>query len=135
MFLLCSYAQPKPLSLNIWYARSLRDKPLADYVGYVQAQWQDEKDLRRLDRMLRQMVRVEEIRSASQFVQGAWPEPASEPEQAAPLSLAEQIDTRAAALGVARSLAQAEPAELAAVQNLLSDLRRQIESRRAGFTA
>ena len=21
------YAQPKPLSLNIWYARSLRDKP------------------------------------------------------------------------------------------------------------
>ena len=26
MFLLCSYAQPKPLSLNIWYARSLRDK-------------------------------------------------------------------------------------------------------------
>ena len=27
MFLLCSYAPPKPLSLNIWYARSLRDKP------------------------------------------------------------------------------------------------------------
>ena len=69
MFLSCSYAQPKPLSLKIWYARSLRDKPLADYVGYVQAQWQDEKDLRRLDRMARQMGRVEEIRAASQLVQ------------------------------------------------------------------
>jgi AAA domain len=108
----------------------------ADYVGYVQARWQDEKDLRRLDRMARQMGRVEEIRAASQFVQGARPEPASpapspvtggrreppaEPE-AAPVSYAEQIDARAAALGAARGIAEADPAELAAVQNLLDDL-------------
>jgi len=94
----------------------------ADYVGYVQAQWQDEKDLRRLDRMARQMGRVEEIRAASQFVPGARPEPATEPEQAAPLSFAEQIDARAAALGAARGMAEADPDELAAVQNLLADL-------------
>ena len=108
----------------------------ADYVGYVQAQWQDEKDLRRLDRMARQMGRVEEIRAAPQFVQGARPEPASpapspvaggrreppaEPE-AAPLSFAEQIEARAAALGAARGMAEADPDELAAVQNLLADL-------------
>ena len=90
----------------------------ADYVGYVQAQWQDEKDLRRLDRMARQMGRVEEIRAASQFVEGERPEP----EQAAPLSFAEQIDAHAAALGAARGMAQADPAELAAAQNLLADL-------------
>ena len=92
--------------------------------------------MRRLDRMARQMGRVEEIRAASQFVQGARPEPASpapsfaapaapgsEPEEeAAPLSLAEQIDARAAALGAARGMAEADPDELAAVQNLLADL-------------
>ena len=44
---------------------------LADYVGYVQGKWNEEKDLHRLDRMARQMGRVEENSAASQFVQGA----------------------------------------------------------------
>jgi hypothetical protein len=60
---------------------------------------------------------VEEVRAASQFLQGARPEPASEP-----LSFAEQIEARAAALGAARGMAEADPVELAAVQNLLADL-------------
>ncbi len=42
-----------------------------NYVSYVQAQWADQKDLHRLDRMARQMGRTEENRAASQFVQGA----------------------------------------------------------------
>ena len=44
---------------------------LADYVGYVQGKWAEEKDLHRLDRMARQMGRIEENRAASQFVEGA----------------------------------------------------------------
>ena len=44
---------------------------LADYVGYVQGKWGEEKDLHRLDRMARQMGRIEENRAASQFVQAA----------------------------------------------------------------
>jgi Ti-type conjugative transfer relaxase TraA len=42
-----------------------------NYVAYVQAQWTDQKDLHRLDRMARQMGRTEENRAASQFTQGA----------------------------------------------------------------
>jgi hypothetical protein len=119
----------------------------ADYVGYVQSQWQDEKDLRRLDRMAAQMGRVEENRAAHAFVQGFAPRPQEPPAAslpdafreaadahivsrapvipeptAAPLSFAEQIDARAAALGAARGMAEADADELAAVQKLLAEL-------------
>jgi len=43
----------------------------ADYVAYVQSQWADEKRLDPLDRLARQMGRVEETRAASAFVEGA----------------------------------------------------------------
>ena len=42
-----------------------------NYVGYVQAQSADEKRLDPLDRLARQMGRVEERRAASEFTQGA----------------------------------------------------------------
>jgi hypothetical protein len=59
-----------------------------NYVAYVQAQWADQKGLHRLDRMARQMGRVEENRAASQFVQGARPDPSDEPaKRKPPLSL------------------------------------------------
>ena len=44
MFLLCSYAQPKPLSLNIWYARSLRDKPYTRFGGIRLGERQEFED-------------------------------------------------------------------------------------------
>jgi AAA domain len=100
----------------------------ADYVGYVQSQWRDEKDLRRLDRMAAQMGRVEENRAAHAFEQGFAPRPqeppapASSAGQATPLSFAEQIDAHAAALGAARGMAEADADELAAVQKLLAEL-------------
>jgi Ti-type conjugative transfer relaxase TraA len=119
----------------------------ADYVGYVQSQWQDEKDLRRLDRMAAQMGRVEEKRAAHAFEQGFAPRPQEPPaaslpdafreaadahilsrvsvipeSSATPLSFAEQIDARAAALGAARGMAEADADELAAVQKLLAEL-------------
>ena len=46
----------------------------ADYVGYVQAQWADEKRLSPLDRLAQQMGRIEERRAASEFTQGARPQ-------------------------------------------------------------
>jgi Ti-type conjugative transfer relaxase TraA len=59
-----------------------------NYVGYVQAQWSDQKDLHRLDRMARQMGRSEENRAASQFVQGARVALIdAEPQRKPPLSL------------------------------------------------
>jgi hypothetical protein len=45
----------------------------ASYVGYVQSQWSDEKRLDPLDRLARQMGRIEERRAASEFLQGARP--------------------------------------------------------------
>jgi hypothetical protein len=56
---------------------------LANYVGYVQAQWSEQKDLDRLDRMARQMSRVEETRAASAFEQGFAPRPQEPTEPAA----------------------------------------------------
>ena len=47
----------------------------ADYVGYVQTQWADEKRLDPLDRLARQMSRSEENRAASHFVEGAKERP------------------------------------------------------------
>lgn len=55
-----------------------------NYVGYVQGQWAEQKNLNRIDRMARQMSRVEETRAATQFVRGA-PEPANDDRK--PLSL------------------------------------------------
>jgi ribosomal protein L21E len=43
----------------------------ADYVGYVQRHWAEEKRLEPIDRLSRQMGRVEERRAASEFVEGA----------------------------------------------------------------
>jgi hypothetical protein len=57
----------------------------ADYVGYVQRQWQDEKRLNPLDRLAQQMGRIEERRAASEFVQGAK-EP-TQPGRRPPLSI------------------------------------------------
>jgi Ti-type conjugative transfer relaxase TraA len=57
---------------------------LANYIGYVQDQWRDQKDLDRLDRMARQMSRVEETRAASAFEQGFAPRPQEPTEPAAP---------------------------------------------------
>jgi hypothetical protein len=55
---------------------------LADYVAYVQAQWIDEKRFDPLDRLARQMSRVEERRAASEFTRGARPQnPPQEPQQ------------------------------------------------------
>ena len=54
---------------------------LANYVAYVQSQWTEQKDLDRLDRMARQMGRVEETRAASAFEQGFTARP-DEPTEA-----------------------------------------------------
>lgn len=109
------------------YAAWAEEKPnlaarhgFADYVGYVQAQWQEQKPMHRLDRMAAQMGRVEENRAAHAFDQGFAPRPQDAP--AAPLSFAEQIDARAAELGAARGMAEADADELAAVQKLLAEL-------------
>ena len=52
---------------------------LADYVGYVQTQWAEEKRLSPLDRLAQQMGRIEERRAASDFTQGGRPQqPAQE---------------------------------------------------------
>jgi hypothetical protein len=98
--------------------------------------------------MAAQMGRVEENRAAHAFVQGFAPRPQEPPAAslpdafreaadahivsrapvvipeptAAPLSFAEQIDARAAALGAARGMAEADADELAAVQKLLAEL-------------
>jgi hypothetical protein len=45
-----------------------------NYVSYVQAQWKDEKRFDPLDRLARQMGRLEERRAASEFTQGAKPQ-------------------------------------------------------------
>jgi hypothetical protein len=66
------------------------------------------------------MGRVEENRAAHAFDQGFAPRPQDAP--AAPLSFAEQIDARAAELGAARGMAEADADELAAVQKLLAEL-------------
>jgi Ti-type conjugative transfer relaxase TraA len=58
---------------------------LSDYVGYVQGQWAEEKDLARLDRLARQFGRVEEARAASQFVQGEPTHTTDTPPKSAPL--------------------------------------------------
>ncbi|MGD9658491.1 MAG: MobQ family relaxase [Methylocystis sp.] len=55
-----------------------------NYVGYLQAHWAEQKNLNRIDRMARQMSRIEETRAASQFVRGA-PQPANDDRK--PLSL------------------------------------------------
>ena len=52
------------------------------YVAYVQDKWQEQKDLDRLDRMARQMGRIEETRAASQFVAGAATPPGNDNEPA-----------------------------------------------------
>jgi len=57
----------------------------ANYVGYVQNQWADQKRLDPLDRLARQMGRVEETRAASQFVEGA--KPPADPGRKPPLSI------------------------------------------------
>jgi len=46
---------------------------IADYVDYVQAHWEKEKQLAPLDRLAQQMGRIEERRAASEFVQGPRP--------------------------------------------------------------
>ena len=56
---------------------------LANYVGYVQAHWAEEKRLSPLDRLAQQMGRIEERRAASGFVQGARPVRRTEREEAA----------------------------------------------------
>jgi hypothetical protein len=100
----------------------------ADYVGYVQVQWQDEKAMPRLDRMAAQMGRVEEKRAAHAFEQGfvprpqETPAPASSAGQATSLSFTEQINARAAEIGAARGVAEADADEITAIQNLLADL-------------
>jgi hypothetical protein len=59
----------------------------ADYVGYVQAQWAEEKRLDPLDRLARQMGRIEERRAASEFVQGPQERAGDPPGRKPPLSI------------------------------------------------
>jgi hypothetical protein len=51
---------------------------LANYVGYVQSHWAQEKRLTPLDRLAQQMGRTEERRAASGFVQGPMPTPSQD---------------------------------------------------------
>lgn len=66
---------------------------LADYIGYVQAQWAEQKDMHRLDRMAAQMGRVEENRAASAFDQGFAVEP-QEPTAERPDDRAQRVAGR-----------------------------------------
>jgi Ti-type conjugative transfer relaxase TraA len=137
----------------------------ADYVGYVQVQWQEQKPMPRLDRMAAQMGRVEEKRAAHAFEQGfaprpqetpaailpdafreavdaqivsrvpaipELPAPASSAGQATPLSFTEQINARAAEIGAARGVAEADTAEITAIQNLLAELDAKAKSAEPG---
>jgi hypothetical protein len=110
----------------------------ADYVGYVQSQWQEQKPMHRLDRMAAQMGRVEEKRAAHAFEQGfaprpqETPAPASSAGQATPLSFAEQINARVAEIGAARGVAQTNAADFADVQNLLAELGAKAKSAEPG---
>jgi hypothetical protein len=54
---------------------------LENYVNFVQARAAEDKQFNPLDRMARQMGRVEEKRAASEFVQGARPQQAAQQPQ------------------------------------------------------